>query len=155
MKSSNPVFLFGILLALVGSACFNPASPVFDPARESGADIAADTAVFNDIDPFTVTIAVGGDGPSRSIAGLPRDQLKAGTGVRNFAQLMVLDTGSKKIMGFAETHESGTITIDALPLGKTYAFFLLMGHWEADASFPTLLNVGLTQCELTDKVSTI
>jgi hypothetical protein len=67
---------------------------------------------------------------------------------------MVLDTTSKKIMGFAETTESGTITISALPLGKTYAFFLLMGHWENDASLPTLLNVGLTQCSLETAGST-
>ena len=156
-------FLFGILPALLGSACFNPANPVSAPARESGADIAADTAVFNDIDPFTVSVSVGGDGPSRSIAGLPRDKLKANTGVRNFAQLMVLDTASKKIMGFAEIHESTMITIDALPLGKTYAFFLLMGHWKGkmdgtqwvpDEPLPTLLNVGLTESILNTEGST-
>ncbi|MDR0689590.1 MAG: hypothetical protein LBG08_04905 [Spirochaetaceae bacterium] len=148
MKSSKTTicFVFDILLALAGSACFNPNSAILSPARESGTDIAA--AAFNDIEPFIVSIAVGGDGSSRSIAGLPRDKLKAGTGVRNFAQLIVLDTASKKIMGFAEIHQSETIRIDALPLGRTYAFFLLMGHWETGASAPTLLNVGLTECPL-------
>ncbi|MDR2364054.1 MAG: hypothetical protein LBD65_06525 [Spirochaetaceae bacterium] len=69
-------------------------------------------------------------GSSRSIAGLERDKLRPHTGVRNFAQLMVLDTAGKKLMGFAEIHQTDTIEIDALPLGKTYAFFLLMGHWK-------------------------
>jgi hypothetical protein len=147
-------FVFGILLALVGSACFNPTSSVSAPARES--DIPDAAAVFNDIDPFTVSIAVNGDGSSRSITGLERDKLRAGTGVRNFAQLIVLDTASKKIMGFAEIHQSGTISVASLPLNRTYAFFLLMGHWKGqtqggrwipdnDDPFPTLLNVGLTQ----------
>ncbi|MDR0689676.1 MAG: glycoside hydrolase, partial [Spirochaetaceae bacterium] len=154
MKSSKTLFLFGglvALLALGGTACFNPNSPVSAPTRESDTDTAA--TAFNDIEPFTVSFSVNGDGSSRSIAGLPRDQLKAETGVRNFAQLIVLDTAGKKLMGFAETTESGTITINALPLGKTYAFLLLMGRKDG-GSPPTLLNVGLTQSTLNTEGST-
>jgi hypothetical protein len=97
-------FVFGLFLALLDSACFNPNSIISSPARESVADIPAYIAGFNDIDPFTVTIAV--DGSARSIAGLKRDRLRAGTGVRNFAQLIALDTASRKIMGFAEIHQT-------------------------------------------------
>ncbi|MDR2363924.1 MAG: hypothetical protein LBD65_05870, partial [Spirochaetaceae bacterium] len=159
MKFLNPICLFICILSLCFSACFTPNSPAASLAA-SPADSPAgdtDTTVFNDTELFTVTIAIAGDGQSRSVAGLPRDKLKAGSGVRNFAQLIVLDTKSKKLMGFAEIHQSGDITINALPLGKTYAFLLLMGHWKGeegqdgqwvpapDDPFPTLLNAGLTE----------
>jgi hypothetical protein len=84
--------------------------------------------------PFTVTVVIGEDGTARTVAGPDAAQIKYG-GIVNTMQLIAVDD-TKTIVGFDEKRRlnkdetSAELSIAALPRGKTYAFLLLMGHWD-------------------------
>ena len=139
------LFGFGILAALVLFGCVNPSAPDSFPVEERGVD-AANTNTLEDAEDITFTIRVGKNGSSRSVAGLTRDRLKAGTGVRNLIQIVVAERGTGKIYGYYEVTQSGELEIDSLPLGKTYEFLLLYGYKPVTGNVaPTLLNAGLKE----------
>jgi hypothetical protein len=142
------LFGFGILAVLLFAGCVNPNAPAPLPLEERGVDTKADT--LSDAEPITLTVTVGGDGSSRSMAGLERDRLKAGTGVRNIVQLVVVDKETGKIYGYDDYKDGdaggATLSIAALPVGKTYEFLLLYGHQPSGSTAsPTLLNAALKE----------
>jgi hypothetical protein len=183
MKKNFSRFTTGIAAVLLAGAgilgallpgCFNPlvaGSPGVEknPGRSGRSGGLAD--VWTEPQPFEVAIQIRQANPdtspgSRSIAG-PEAILLAMRGtdsIRNFAQLIVMDPETRKIL-FASPQrrkndtDAGTeFSINNLAVGRTYALFLLMGHWErtyAETSGedyvyyedkpPTLLAAGLAE----------
>ncbi|MFP3090503.1 hypothetical protein LQZ21_09275 [Treponema sp. TIM-1] len=164
MKITKPAVLviFGILAALLAVGCSNPSFPLGGGAGDAGPETYSGPGI--DLDrPFTVTFTLGQSDTARSVAGpdANRIYMTGATGIRNFVQLVVVDTASKEIKGFAEDRKTSgnnnefTLTLDNLARGKEYAFLLLMGHWEHNGSYvysedeaPTLLCAGLRKQEV-------
>jgi hypothetical protein len=109
-----------------------------------------------------VTFTIGQDGNARSVVGPDSERIKiAGTnGIRNYVQLIVVDQTEKQVVAYSEERKENAnddqfeLGVDGLVRDKTYAFLLLMGHWEHNGSYnyaayadnpPTLLAAGLTK----------
>jgi hypothetical protein len=161
MKIMKPAVLFvvGILAVLLAAGCSNPIASSPEETPAAGVATEPDGS-------FTVSFTLGEDGNARSVAGLDANQIRiAGPdGIRNVVQLIVVDQNEsdplKRIVGYADYRKSGThdttytLTVPFLLRTKTYAFLLLMGHWEHDGGYnydnytdkpPTLLAAGLTK----------
>jgi hypothetical protein len=146
--------VLGALLVLL-AGCFDPVTVV--PPKTGNPDTGA----------FTVTVRIGNDAAGRSIAGPGPDQIKT-TGIRNFAQLIVLNEAGN-IAAYAEdrrpneTATGAELTIESIPFNAKYYFLMLMGHWDreyaqetaggdyvyAEDRPPTLLAAGLKEVTVT------
>jgi hypothetical protein len=151
-KTRSYLFGLGILAALF-AGCFNPIT-VRPP--ENVGDHS-----------FTINMVIGQDDQARTVIGPNAARIK-GKNILNFIQLIVVDTETKEIVAFAEKlrkddeDNAATLTINALPFHKIYAFLFLMGHWERDYPNksngdynykdgpPTLLVAGLEEKLITD-----
>jgi hypothetical protein len=127
VKNIKIVSFTGILLALALAGCFNPIS-METPKPEGGYALSTD--------PFSIDIMVGQNGQLRSVASPGSARIKGD--IRNIIQLIVVDNDAKEIIAFDEVRRGNDssgqaiLEIDSLPLGRTYSFLLLMGHWERD-----------------------
>ncbi|MDR0387682.1 MAG: right-handed parallel beta-helix repeat-containing protein [Treponema sp.] len=139
-------------LAVLLTGCFNPITVV-----------PSNTADNSPAEPFFVDILIGKD-TARSVAGPDAARIKGD--IRNIIQLIVIDE-SGKIVAFKEarrgsdTEKAAELRIESIPLGETYNFLLLMGHWERDyaaenngeytytAGPPTLLAAGFKEQTVT------
>jgi hypothetical protein len=150
MKNTKPAGFFVLgFLAVVLAGCFNPITAV---PPQTGNPLT---------DPFTFEIVIGEDGSARTTVGPDSDRIKAG--LYNIAQLVVMDTETKNIVCVAEDRKPNEASAAAklgfnnITFGKTYAFLILLGHWERDYSSetdatykyketksPTLLAAGFT-----------
>jgi hypothetical protein len=114
--------------------------------------------------PFTVDVLIGNNGEAlRSVAGPNGNRIKGD--IRNFLQLIVVNKDGD-IVAITESRREnaqdreGTLILSGIPVGHTYYFLLLMGHWnrdyahETDGNFaytadpPTLLAAGLKEQEV-------
>jgi hypothetical protein len=165
----------GILGALL-PGCFNPlaaGSPGVAKTPGGPAD------VWTEPEPFEVAIQIRQANPDtslggRSIAGPGNMQMtmRGTDSIRNFAQLIVMDPESRSIVFASQQRrendaDTGTeFPVNNLTIGRTYVFFLLMGHWERNYSAgtttyeyknlpPTLLAAGLAEPELKEGSQTI
>jgi hypothetical protein len=157
-KKQNIQWVFGILAALLAvllAGCFNPAdlqeedSKAFEPTAVTFNLLTGPEASFS---PST----------ARSVAGFASARIKL-TGIRNYVQVVVVDTQSKQIAGYADARKKNngeeTVTLDVkeVPTGKTYSILYLAGHWErnygaewfgGDYAYtdnpPTLLTAGIS-----------
>jgi hypothetical protein len=147
MKNKKPgLFVLGVLTVLL-AGCFN-AVTIVPPKQEDSA-----------LDPFTIDVVIGKNTEAaRSVAGPDAARIKGD--IRNIIQLIVVNDAGE-IAAFDEIRRGGAsetealLSVDFLPLGQTYHFLLLMGHWERNydaendenyaytAGPPTLLAVGL------------
>jgi hypothetical protein len=106
------LFVFGFLVALTLSGCFDPVSaglPGSEPASATTAEIESGQAAGQDTQkavpqPFTVTISIRGEN-SRAAAGAEVEFIKNGS-IRNFMQLIVVNKSD------------GTVHTKALPGGR-------------------------------------
>ncbi|MDR2743384.1 MAG: hypothetical protein LBB98_14720 [Treponema sp.] len=140
MKNTKNInfFTVGVLPVLLLAGCFNPISMERQKIGGGGNGLGAD--------PFTIDIMIGKDGETRSVTGPDVARIK-GDG-RNIIQLIVVDKVTGNITAFDEVRrESNSLdpaifTIDSIPIGKTYSFLLLMGHWERDYAREVANNNG-------------
>jgi hypothetical protein len=115
-------------------------------------------------DPFMVDVLIGSEGEDvRSVAGPNTNRIKGD--IRNFVQLTVVDKNGN-IIAFTENRREnaleteGVLVLNGIPVGHTYYFLLLMGHWDRDYAHetdgnyayttnpPTLLAAGLKEQEV-------
>jgi hypothetical protein len=162
------LFVFGFLVALTLSGCFDPVSaglPGSEPASATTAEIESGQAAGQDPQPFTVTITVGADG--RAVAGVGIDFIKNGS-ILNFMQLIVINKTSRTVHTKTQAwrtdsnNQNATLAVEAIAYGVPYEFLLLMGHNERDYAEetpggdyqytddpPTLLAAGFQEVTIT------
>jgi hypothetical protein len=159
----------GILGALL-PGCFNPVNAKLPAEEKKPGRTGGQADVWTEPEPFEVAIQIRQANPdislgSRSIAGPGEIQLamRGTDSIRNFAQMIVMEPESRKIIFVSQQRrkndaDTGTeFSVNTLAVGRTYALFLLMGHWERtydeqtggdydyEAKPPTLLAAGLAQ----------
>jgi hypothetical protein len=158
------LFTVGILAVLLAVGCAQPTVSFLGEADMAGKEAGLDES-------FTVTFTINGDDEARSVAGPDANRIYVfgADGIRNYAQLIVLDQSStttpKTVAAFAEQrkvtadNENFELSIGNLAPSKTYSFLLLMGNWERtdngvgnyaynETKKPTLLAAGITTQEL-------
>jgi hypothetical protein len=151
MKKFNPNLLGLVILMALFAGCVNPVT-VIPPANSS-----ADSSFIIDImigNESKVPMDMTGTDSGRIIAGPDSSQIK---GVScNIMQLIVVNRAGQ-IVSFDEARRRSNseteveLGVNFIPLGETYYFFLLIGHWEHDGNYnyknesPTLLVAGLQE----------
>jgi hypothetical protein len=160
----------GILTVILVAGCFNPAAVDFSfpEAEASGDDFRTDAEPAGP-EPFEVTIYLDAGGGGRAVLGPSAARIEA-THIRNFIQVFLLDTDTKKVVEIFEhrrlndSNTGGTIVLSNGEVGKTYKILMLQGHWERkyiagegpddnyvydETKPPTLLYAGVVTPDLT------